>query len=121
MRLERVSQLIKKELAHILLKEIELREGIFATITRVKVSKTLEHCTVFISVFPEKESSAVLNLLKNHIFDIQKILDKRLKMRFVPKISFKKEENLEKERRLEDIFDRVEKELKLKNQGHVAK
>jgi len=114
MRSERVSQLIKKELSIILLKEIELKKGVFATITKVRVSKSLEHCTVFVSVFPEKETRAVLNIIKNKTFDIQKILDKRLKMKFVPKIFFKKEEKLEKEIKLENIFYRLEKEKELR-------
>jgi ribosome-binding factor A len=111
-RLERVNQLIKRELANIFLKELDLPSGVFATITKVETSKTLEHCTVFVSVFPEKKANSVLKQIESKIFDIQKKLDKKLKMKFVPKISFKKEENLERAAKIEGLFHQLEKEVK---------
>ena len=90
-RISRVNQLLKEEIGRILLKEIDLAEGLI-TITRVETSSNLQETRVYISVMPADQIDRVFRDLDREIYNIQQNLNKRLKMRPVPKIKFQKEE-----------------------------
>ncbi|EKD49787.1 MAG: hypothetical protein ACD_63C00050G0003 [uncultured bacterium] len=98
-RIKQVEKLIREELGGILLKEFEFPADSFFSIVRVKVSNDLKHATAWIDVIPVEKRNKVLNFLKKNIFDIQKFLNKKLKMKFVPKVKFavdKTPDNVEK-------------------------
>ena len=87
-RLEKLNILIKEELALILEREIEFPEEItMVTITRVVTSSNLYYGTAFISVLGEKVNGA-LEIISQNIYHIQQQLNKKLRIRPVPKIHF---------------------------------
>lgn len=86
-RIERVSELIRREIAMIVRSEIGIK-GVLITITRVEVSSDLQYVNTYFVTIPEESAEKALGQLKEHIFFIQQILNKRLRMRPVPKISF---------------------------------
>lgn len=88
-RLDRVNEVIKEEVSQILLKELDLKEGVLVTVTRVETSRTLEHSSIWISIYPETESEKTLKQMNRQIYDIQQALNKRLHMKPIPKITFK--------------------------------
>ena len=108
-RIQKVNELIKRELGKIILKEIEFPMGILATISRVKTSSDLREAKVWISVVPENQIFPVLRILEINIYSLQKKLDKRLKMRPVPKIKFLKEEKLKEAQKIEEILDKIKR------------
>ena len=94
-RVEQVNILIRDELANIIDREVDLPEKTFVTITRVDTSRDLRYANVFISVLGEakeaenvKESEYVLDIIEKNIYNIQQTLNRRLRMRPVPKIKF---------------------------------
>jgi len=109
-RLEKVNILIQKELGNIILKEIDIFPGILVTITRVECSNSLFNCKVFVSVVPEDKIDDVLDLLKRHIYDIQQLLNKKLRMRPVPKIEFLKEKKTSEAARIDELLWQIKKE-----------
>lgn len=86
-RLARINELLKEELSKIIQKELEF-EGALMTIIDVETSKDLGYAKARINVLPEVKKDKVLQEINRNIFQIQKILNKRLKMKFVPKIKF---------------------------------
>jgi ribosome-binding factor A len=108
-RIEKVNNLIKKELGNLILKEIDIFPGIFLTITRVECSSNLFQGKVFISVMPEEKYNDVLELLNRHIYDLQQKLNKKMRMRPVPKITFYKETKTAEASRIEEILASIEK------------
>jgi len=108
-RIEKVNILIKKELGTLILKEIDIFPGILLTITRVECSTNLFQCKVFISVMPEEKYDDVLALLNRHIYDLQQRLNKKMKMRPVPKITFYKETKTVEASRIEELLSSIEK------------
>ena len=88
-RLDRVNVVIKEEISQILLRELDLPEGILVTVVNVDTSRTLEHSKVWISVFPEAKSEEILEQINKQVYDIQQILNKRLHMKPTPKVIFK--------------------------------
>jgi len=107
-RIPRVNELIKRELNDVLLKQIDFPEGTLVTITRVETSSNLIQTRIYISVIPEEKREEVIQVLKKKIFDIQKVLNKRLKMRPIPKIIFVEERKTKEAGKIEEILKEIE-------------
>lgn len=86
-RVSRVNELLKKELGEIIQKNLEF-ENALMTIIDVETSKDLSYAKIKITVLPESKTTQVLKELNRNIFRVQQIINKRLKMRSVPKIRF---------------------------------
>lgn len=108
-RFQRVNQLIKKELSQILLREIEFPQGVLATVTRVESSSNLIQAKVFISCLPEEKASQVLRILNRQIYQLQQRINKRLRMRPIPKIEFVEEKKTKEAGRIEEILEGLKK------------
>ena len=111
-RLLRVNQLIKKELSQIILKEVEFLPGVLVTLTRVETTPNLNESKIYISVMPEKEQETALNTLNKQVWRLQQLLNKRLKMRPIPKIIFLKEKETAQAGKVEEILAKLKKEKK---------
>jgi ribosome-binding factor A len=109
-RIQRLNQLIKKEVGQLILREIEFPKDILVTITRVEVTPDLRESKVYVSALPEENEEKILDLLNRKVFLLQKKVDKRLKMRPVPKISFWKEKSTAEASRIEEILEKLKKE-----------
>ena len=115
-RIPRVNQLIKKELSQILLKEVDWEVGgwspkdVLVTVTRVEASLDLNQAKVFISSLPESHTERVLSILNRQIYFIQQKLNKRLKMKFIPKIEFREEKKTREAGEVEGILERLKKD-----------
>jgi ribosome-binding factor A len=108
-RIQRVNQLLKKELGQIILKEIEFPQGVLVTVTRVGTSVDLNQTQIFISCLPETQSKNILEILNRQIYNIQQKLNKRLKMKFIPRIEFREEKETREAGRIEEILEELKK------------
>jgi len=108
-RIPRVNKLIKKELSQIILKEVEFPSGVLVTITRVETTSNLGEAKIYVSVMPEYRSSRVSQILNKQIYEIQQGLNKRLKMRPVPRIRFVKELKAKEAGRIEELLEKIKK------------
>ena len=75
-RIQRVNQLIKKELGQILLREIEFPADTLVTVTRVETSPDLREGKIFISVIPEIKTTRIIDFLNRKIYFLQQNLIK---------------------------------------------
>ncbi len=107
---ESVNNLIKREIGDILLKKIDIGREIITTVTRVKTASNFIQTKVFISVIPENQLERVMGILGRNIYDIQQILNKRIKMRPIPKIVFVKEDSVREADNVEKIIERLKKD-----------
>lgn len=87
LRIEKLNILLKDILAKIIDREIEFPENVMVTITHVTVASSAHYATVFISVLGGS-SSEVLEIFRKNVYNIQQQLNKKLRMRPVPKIKF---------------------------------
>lgn len=71
------------------MREIEFPAGILVTILGVKTTEDFKQAKIIISVFPFGKSELALEILNKNIYHIQQILNKKLRMRPVPKIFFR--------------------------------
>jgi len=111
-RISRVNELIKRELNQILIKEVDFPPGFLVTLTRVESSANLQEARAYISVMPENNLEKVLKILERQVYFLQKKINKRLKMRPVPKIIFLKEKMVGEADRIEKILEELKKEKK---------
>ena len=89
-RIEKMNMLLKEELALLLDRDTEFPQGTLVTITRVLTSPDGQYADVLITALgntdqPERDA---LRILETHVYDIQHALNRRLRMRPIPKIRF---------------------------------
>lgn len=87
-RIDQINELIHRELSQIMAKEIELPEGILATISRVETSPDLELAKIFLTIYPASEQENILKELIKQRQQLQYLLHQRLILRPMPKIKF---------------------------------
>ena len=109
-RIEKLNLLLQEEVAKILDREVEVPEGTMLTVTRVGISSDGHYAAVFVSLLGTSPKKALENIKKN-VYTVQQALNRRVKMRPVPKIHFEVDEG-------EFQREKVERSLaKLKQEG----
>lgn len=111
-RLKKINILLKEEVASILNLGSEFRCDALVTVTRAEAAPDLSSAVIFISIL-DKEPKEVLQNLQKHVYNIQQMLNKRLRIRSVPKIRFVLDAD-------EFRREKIEKSLaELKRQGGI--
>lgn len=104
-RIQKINSLIQHELGDILSREIDSPHHALITITEVITSKDLRNCTVYISVFPEKYARKSLSIIQRHR-GIQRLLSRRLFLKFLPKLTFKIDNTQERAAEIYRLLDK---------------
>lgn len=102
-RIKRVNETIKQEIGKVLLKEVEI-DNILITVTNVDTSPDLKNCKVKISVIPSDKNELALEIINKKIYFIQQELNKKLHLKFSPKISFEIDKIESKAQKIEEIL-----------------
>ncbi|MBL7053859.1 30S ribosome-binding factor RbfA [Patescibacteria group bacterium] len=84
----KINELIKRELSGIILKQINIPLGSFVTITKVETAADLVKTKIWISIFPDEYNEEILKIFNKNAGKLQDILNKRLSMKWVPRIKF---------------------------------
>ena len=111
-RIQRVNQLIRKEISMIFLREVIFPEGTLVTVTRVETADNLAQSRIFVSSIPENKIKSVLLILNKQIYQLQQELNQRLNMRPVPRICFVKEKETLEAGRIEEILANLKEKEK---------
>jgi len=106
-RVPQVNNLIQKELSKIIFREVEFPLGVLVTLTRVDTSSNIIESKVYVSVMPESKAEEVFKLLNRQIYFIQQILNKRLRMRPIPKIIFMAEKETVRAGKVEELLENL--------------
>ena len=111
-RIEKVSMLMREEIARTIEREVEFGEGVMVTITHVVISPDGFYATAYFSVLGGHAGAAFAILQKN-VYDIQQAINRVLRMRPVPKIRFAVDEEEERRERVEESLARLKKNHEL--------
>jgi len=103
-RTEKVNSLLQQEIGKILLKDFAFSPEILVTLTRVVTSGNLIDAKAYISVFPEEKSDGILNALNKSVYDIQYQINRKLRMRPIPKVRFIKETEISKAAKIDELL-----------------
>jgi ribosome-binding factor A len=111
-RVERINSLIQQELSDLLRRHVkDPRLGEFVTITEVVATGDLRHARVYVSRLSEREERdeiiGTLNAAANYL---RTELGKRLRLRYVPEMSFHWDDSIERSERLQQIIDQINAE-----------
>jgi len=108
-RILKVNELLKKELSQLFLKKVEFPRDVLVTITRVNTSLNLREAIVSISSMPDSKSKTIQKILSYHIYDLQQEINKRLRMRPIPKIIFREEKGVAEAAKIEELLQKINK------------
>jgi ribosome-binding factor A len=108
-RLERVNEVIKRELSEIISREINLSAQTLVTVHAVNVTPDLRQCYVFVSVIGKPDQKArVLTELAGHRGMLQRELAKRVVLKYTPHLYFKLDDSIERGSRVLEIMQDLE-------------
>lgn len=111
-RIDQVNNLIQKVLAELIEKDFCSSRDILISLTRVECSGNLQEAKVFISVLPDRERQNIVNALEKDVFRFQQNLNKKLRMRPVPKIIFVGDRAPKEAQEVETILEHLKKSEK---------
>lgn len=105
-RIEKINILIREVISEILLREVQFPPGVLVTVTRVVAAEDLRRAKVFVSVLGNDEAAekVVLAELGRLAGAIQRELNRKLRMRPVPRITFAIDEEEKRRERVEKLL-----------------
>lgn len=86
-RTEKVNELLKQEVSKLIHQEIEI-ENTWVTVTDVDTSPDLSQAKVKITVMPDQKTEEALTIIQKNIGPLQRKLNRKLSMRWVPYLIF---------------------------------
>jgi len=107
-RSQRVSDLLRQEIADIIMRRLKDPRIGFITVTGVDLTDDLKIARVYISCLKEEEKEATLDILNSAKSFVRSEVGKRIRMKVLPSIEFRFDESLG----YGDKIDRLLKEIK---------
>jgi len=108
-RIERVNELVRKELSDLLSKEMnDPRLPLLVSVTRVEVSTDLRNAKIYVSVMTNREErETTIKVLQRASGFLHRELKKRLSLRYIPILSFRLDDSIEKGSHILDMIDNI--------------
>jgi ribosome-binding factor A len=106
-RSQRVSDLLREEIADIIFFKLKDPRIGFLTVTGVDVTDDIKIAVVYISVLKPEERQTTLDILNAAKSFIRSELSKRLKMKFIPSIDFRLDTSAEYGSRIEQLLSEI--------------
>src|SRR3954470_22554830 len=95
-RLERVNELLKRELGELVRREVTF-EAALVTVQQVDITPDLKHAHVFISVMGSlDQAKAAMSRLHEARPTLQHLLSKRVVLKYTPHLHFKLDDSIER-------------------------
>jgi len=107
-RSQRVSDLLRKEIADIIIYRLKDPRIGFITVTGVDVTDDIKIARVYVSIFQDEERKTTLEVLNSAKSFIRSELSKRLRMKFIPSIEFRLDTSIEYGSRIEKLLKEIE-------------
>ena len=110
-RIDRINEQMKREISTIVHQELTDPRLAFVSITKVEVSKDLQHAKVFFSVLgnPDQVGKAE-DALTNAKGAIRKMIGQRIRMRYTPDFIFIFDHSMEYSARIEETIKDIQNE-----------
>lgn len=110
LRLQRVRELLKREIGEVLRRELPVDHAGLVTVNEVGVSGDLHSATVFISIFgTATQQKNGLTLLLKHRKRIQGLVGKAVVLKYTPTLRFVIDDSVERGNRVLKILEELER------------
>jgi len=108
-RLQRLAGLLQEELSDLLLRQVkDPRLARLVSITRIVISSDLRHAHVYVSIMgSEEEKASTLEGLMAAAPFLRRELNKRVAVRRIPELSFRRDDSLELGSRVFDLLKQI--------------
>ncbi|OHA57382.1 MAG: ribosome-binding factor A [Candidatus Veblenbacteria bacterium RIFOXYC2_FULL_42_11] len=106
-RLPKLESLLRSEVGSAMERELELPGGALLTITSVKVLPDLSQTRIGVSILPTEKQDQVFKILISATANLQRIVNRRLKLYRVPRLSFYFDDSLEKADKIDRLLDNL--------------
>ena len=118
-RNERIAEEIKKVISQIISNDLkDPRIDGLISVTKVDVTKDLRHATIFISFYGDKtKKDSNFEVIKNAKGYIRRELASRIRMKYIPEISFKMDESIEYAIRINKLLEEVKVQDQAEKEG----
>ena len=108
-RVERVRELLKRELGEIIRRELPLSEAGLITVNDVEISNDLQIATVYVGVVgKEKQRKEALSLLEQSRKRLQHLVSRAVILKYTPQLRFELDESIERGNRVLKIIEELE-------------
>ena len=108
----RVGEMIKQSLSMIFIKNEakvpDLQTNII-TVTEVKMSQDLKIAKVYVMPLGGKDADEIIKKLVEYSFLIKRILSKKVFIKYLPKLLFKKDDSFEYAEKIENLIKQTNK------------
>jgi ribosome-binding factor A len=107
-RSQRVGDLLRKEIADVIIYRLKDPRIGFITVTGVDVTDDIKLARVYVSIFQEGERKTTLEVLNSAKSFVRSELSKRLRMKFIPSIEFRLDTSIEYGNKIEELLKEIE-------------
>lgn len=113
-RADRVQVQLKKEISRILQEDLKDPRIGFITVTRIDLTGDLRYAKIYFSILGDEVSqNSAIEGIQSAGGYIRKLVGERLKLKYVPELSFKLDKSIEYSINLEKTFERLHDERKI--------
>jgi ribosome-binding factor A len=110
LRLQRVRELLKREIGEVIRREFQVSEVGLITVNDVEVAGDLHSAVVFVSILgDETRQKQGLALLERHRKRIQGLLGRAVVLKYTPRLRFLMDDSIERGNRVLSIIEELEK------------
>jgi ribosome-binding factor A len=109
-RSQRVSDLIREEVADIIMYRLKDPRIGFVTVTGVEMTEDLKMARVFVSILKEEERDLTLEILNEAKAFVRSALSKRLKMKFIPSVEFRLDTSIEYGYKIDSLLKKIKEQ-----------
>ncbi len=106
-RKEKIAALFRREISELIRQNITEKYGL-VTLTDIEVKSDLKDAKIFISVHLQQYEDDVLAILASKGVEFQRILGRKLKIKFSPRLHFVADKNLEKIEQIDKILQEID-------------
>ena len=110
-KIERLGNVLHKEISQILMTEIKDEDLKFITITKVDLSSDLSYAKVYFTCLDNEKKDKVVKDLKNASkFIRSELMRRKIEIRNMPELSFVYDDSIEYGNRIESIIEKIHEE-----------
>lgn len=103
-RSKRVSDVLRKEIADIIMYKVKDPRIGFVTVTGADVTDDIKIARVYVSILKDDERKTTIEVLNSAKSFIRSELSKRLRMKFIPSIEFRLDTSIEYGNKIERLL-----------------
>lgn len=108
---EKTESQIKREIGEMLIRDMGNPALMHTTVTGVKITADFKHASIYLSTYgTPREKKLSVNIMNNNSPWIRRELAKRIRMRYVPDLTFFEDNSIEKGFRVDEILNEINRE-----------